>query len=139
MKPFTGLMLTALLTATLRLSAQTAESPPRYVWIATPCDTWGCAIAAIASANGDPFVIVLPTKSSAHPWVVLKRMLAGTIEGPIDGTFTAECFDTMLAASTRFDSIASDKIPILVTMPDGGMLVVCMHETQTIGKRRSVR
>jgi hypothetical protein len=140
MKPLNGLILAALVAVALPLAAQTAESPPRYKWIATPCDTWGCAIAAMAQSNGDPNVIILPTKSNAHPWVVLKRMEIGVVDVPDDGAFIAECFGTMGEASARFSSVDSEKIPILITAPDGGMIVVCLHETQTPApaKKRAV-
>ena len=137
MRTVTGLVFAALL-ATIPLAAQTANSPPRYKWMATPCDTWGCAIAAMAQANGDPYVIVLPTRSSAHPWVVLKRVEIGTVEDPVDPVFIAECFGGMTEASARFDAMDLEKIPILVTSTDGGIIVVCLHETQTT-KKRAVR
>lgn len=136
LKPWTGLILTALLLATLPLAAQTADSAPRYKWVATACDTWNCALVAMAQSNGDPYVIILPTKSTAHPWVVLKRMEIGVVEIPEDGTFTAECFGTMGEASARFSSYDSEKIPILITAPDGGMIVICLHDVQA--KKRVV-
>jgi hypothetical protein len=139
MRTFNGLVLTALLLAGGSLAAQTAESPARYRWVATPCDTWGCSIAALAQGNGDPYVIVLPTKSSEHPWVVLKRVEAGIVEEPEgDPVFVAETYSTMLEASSRFSAIDIARLPILVTTTDGGMLVVGLHEAQ-IGKKRSVR
>jgi hypothetical protein len=138
MRTFNGLVLTALLLAGSSLAAQTAESPPRYRWVATPCDTWGCSIAALAQGNGDPYVIVLPTRSSDHPWVVLKRVEAGIVEEPVgDPVFVTEVYGTMLEASTRFLAIDTTRLPLLVTTTDGGMLVVGLHESQT--KRRAVR
>ena len=131
MKPLNGLILAALVAVALPLAAQTAESPPRYKWIATPCDTFGCAVAAMAQANGDRNVIILPTKSSAHPWLVLKRMEIGVVDVPDDGPFIAECFGTIGEASARFASVDKEEIPILITAPDGGMIVICLHDTQT--------
>lgn len=139
MRTVTGLLLATLLVAGLPLAAQTAESPTRYVWAATPCDTWGCAIAAMATANGDPYVVVLPTKSNTHPWVVLKRTEAGILDGPADPVFVTEAYSTMGEASARFSAIDSEKIPMLVTTVDGGMIVLSFHETQTTSKKRAVR
>ena len=138
MKRFTGLVVAVFLLAALPAAAQTAESQPRYRWFATPCDTWGCAIAAMASANGDRFVIVLPTKSTAHPWVVLKRTDAGFTEGTVDPTFQVEGFSDLAVAAARFSSIEKEQIPILVTTTDGGMLVVAMHGKEPT-KRRVAR
>jgi hypothetical protein len=137
MKTLTGLVVAALLLTAAPAVAQTAESQPRYTWVATACDTWGCAIAAMASANGDRNVVVLPTKSAAHPWVVLKRMEAGVVDGVIDPIFDLECFRELFDASARFASIDREKIPLLVTTTDGSMLVVCLHATEP--KRRVVR
>ena len=135
MKPLNGLIFGALIAA-LPLVAQTAESPPRYKWIATPCDTWNCALVAMAQSNGEPSVIILPTKSTAHPWIVLKRMEIGTVDIPEDGPFIAECFGTIGEASARFAETDKEKIPIVVTAPDGAMIVVCLHEEPA--KRRVV-
>ena len=136
MKPLNGLIFAAFLLVAMPLAAQTADSPPRFKWVATPCDTWTCALVAMAQSNGDPSVIILPTKSTAHPWVVLKRIEIGSVDVADEGPFMAECFGTMGEASARFASYDQEKIPILVTAPDGGMIVICLHETQT--KRRVV-
>jgi hypothetical protein len=138
MKTFTGLVVTALVLAALPIAAQTAESQPHYQWVATPCDTWGCAIAAMASANGDRNVVVLPTKSNAHPWIVLKRIEGGILDGQMDTTFSVEPFSEMLDASARFLSIDREKIPLLVTTTDGSMLVVFMQAPEPT-RRRVVR
>jgi hypothetical protein len=90
----------------------------------------------LATAQGDPRVFVLPTNSPDHPWIVLKRELIGSVEGPIDNTFMVECFSTMGEASARYASIETMKAPMLVTTTDGSMLVICLHEPQT--KRRAV-
>jgi len=139
MKPLNGLILAALVAIALPLAAQTAESQPRYKWVATPCDTWGCAVAAMAQANGDPYVIILPTKSALHPWVVVKRMEIGVVDIPGDSAFDAECFGTMGEASARFSAIDTEKMPLLVTSTDGGMIVICLHDSQPQAKKRAVR
>lgn len=138
MKTLTGLVVAALVATSVPLAAQSAESKPRYMWVATPCDTWGCAVAALALANGDRNVLVLPTKSSAHPWIVLKRVEAGIVDGTIETPFTTEMFSEMIDASARFISIDSEKIPILVTTTDGAMLVISMPEPEPT-RRRAVR
>jgi len=135
MKRLTGLVLFALLT--LPLVAQTAESPPRYQWTAIPCAKWSCALAALAEADGNLFVLVLPTKSSEHPWVVLKRVEAGSIEGPLDETFSVECFGGMIEASSRYSAIDHVRVPMMVTTVDGGMLVVSLSDVN-VTRRRSV-
>lgn len=139
MKTVTGLLFVVLLLASTPLLAQTAESQPYYKWVASPCDTWGCAVAAMADGKGDPYVIVLPTKSTAYPWIVLKRMEAGVVELPAGPqVFAVETFGSMLEASIRFGAIEHEKIPILVTTTDGGMLVIQMQGEEPT-KRRAVR
>lgn len=139
MRTVTVLLLVAAIASVLPAAAQTAESPPRYKWIATPCDTWNCALAALALANGDPFVIVLPTRSSAHPWVVLKRVVVGSVEEDpaVTPTFDAECFGELGTASARFSALDPARFPLMLTTTDGGILVVCLHEVQT--KKRVVK
>lgn len=132
-----------LLTATLStfawappVSAQEAESPPRYVWVATQCADWGCALEAMALAQGDRTVMILPTRSAAWPWVVVKRMLAGSIDLSDDSVFHAECFSHVGEASARYETIDGTRSPLLVSTVDGGMLVVCLRDPE--GRRRSV-
>ena len=137
MRRFTGLVVAALLLASLPLAAQTAQSPPRYTWLATPCAKASCALAAMAEADGDKFVIALPTRSSEFPWVVLKRVETGSIEGPVDETFAVECFGGMIEASSRYSTIDSAHVPIMVTTTDGSMLVVCLKDIN-VTRRRSV-
>ncbi|HUP59855.1 MAG TPA: hypothetical protein VNA69_05500 [Thermoanaerobaculia bacterium] len=120
------------------LLAQTAESVPIYRWVATPCENWGCAIAALAAANGDPYVIVLPSKSTERPWVVLRRVLAGVMVYPQDDTYVVEYFSAIGEASARFASVDSARYPILVTTVDGGMIVICLRNPQQSPRRRAV-
>ena len=137
MRMFTGLFVAALFVlCAVPAGAQEFGSQPRYQWLATPCEKWSCAIAAMATSEGDPFFVVLPTKSSEHPWVVLKRVEAGSVEGPVDNTFTIESYSAMSEASARFASIDTLNVPMLVTTVDGGMLVVRL--TAPVSKRRAV-
>jgi hypothetical protein len=142
MQRFLGLLLFgALFLVAVPVGADDGPvSTPIYRWLATPCQTWGCAIGALAEANGDPHVVMLPTKSPHYPWVVLRRVEAGAFDGPIDTTFDVECFSKMVDASLRFDAIPTAHMPMLVTTPDGGMLVVCLKDLSAPpARRRAVR
>lgn len=130
-------ILVIAVAMTVTLEAQQAEEPPRYVWVAYSCPDWGCALEELALAAGDRHVMVLPTRSAAHPWVVIKRLRSGSIVIDEDSVFVAECFGTMADASLRFDGIDTARAPLLVTASDGGMLVICLREGD--GRQRSVR
>lgn len=137
MARLTGLVIAAALFIATPLAAQIAVSDPHTMWTAVPCATWTCALSAMADAAGDPYVLILPTKSSDHPWVILKRVPIGTTDGlTIDETFDIEVFGGIGEASARFSAIDRMKVPILVTTTDGGMIVVALRNAET--KRRSV-
>src|SRR5687768_4164103 len=136
MKRLTGLVIVTAVLLTASVDAQEAISQPRYKWMATPCANWSCALAAMAVAQGDPYVFVLPTKSTDHPWIILKRQEIGVVDGPIDNTFEVEGYSGVSEATARYVSIETLKAPMLVTTMDGSMLVICLHESMT--KRRAV-
>ena len=136
MKRLTGLVVVTVFLLAVPLDAQEAISRPRYKWLATPCANWSCALAAMALAQGDPYVFVLPTKSTDHPWIVLKRQEIGVVDGTVDNTFEVDSFSGVGEATARYSSIETLKAPMLVTTMDGSMLVVCLHEPMT--KRRAV-
>lgn len=97
--------------------------PLTYEWIATPCDSWNCAASAVVIANGTN-VVPLPTTSSDYTWVVLRRVVTGSAIVSPDAPFKVDGFDSLSSASARFYAIDHELTPMLVTVPDGKVLVV---------------
>ena len=84
-------------------------------------------------ANGDPQVIAIPVAIDDTRWLVLRRAPSGAaIADPLE-PFTVEQFDGMTEASARFMVIDRGYKPILMSAPDGKIIVVSMK-----GKRRAV-
>jgi hypothetical protein len=132
----------AALTLTLSASAQ-ITNPIRYTWVASSCETWNCAAAALIMANGDKYVMALPTGRQERPWLILKRVEEGSIYIPDDEPFGCEVFDTVSDASVKFDTIDTCHAPMMLTLPDGRSAVTSAHAcgqaaaTTTTTKRRA--
>jgi hypothetical protein len=109
--------------------------PLTYQWIVTPCDTWNCAAAATVLANGDKYVIAVPTASNDFKWVVVKRVVAGSAIVSPNDPFKLASFDRMGEAMTQFDTIEGALQPMILTVPDGKFLVITRFEPE---KRRAV-
>ncbi len=43
--------------------------PISRVWVVTACETWNCAQSAMILANGDPYVVSVPTGGSQFKWL----------------------------------------------------------------------
>lgn len=133
-------LLAALATALLLLPVAIAEQttkPIRYTWIATSCETWNCAVAALVLADGDPHVLVLPTAHEKRPWLVLKRVEQGAIAVPDEEPFTCSVYDTVLDASMVFAQTDACRFPLIVSVPDGRMIVAMLQTCAA--KQRGVR
>jgi hypothetical protein len=131
----------ALLTLSLPIFAQQDDDPcpcipGEFVWTVTTCDTWACAAEALAEANGDPNVFVVPSPSEEHRWLVMRRTRAGAVIVSPDEPFRIEQFSKMVEGSVRFDSIVKDRAPMLLTTYDRAILVLYLREAPS--KRRSV-
>lgn len=109
--------------------------PLTYQWIVTPCETWNCAAAATVMSNGDKYVLAMPTGSDDFKWVVIKRIVSGSAIISPDAPFTVDSFDGMAAATTRYDLVGHELQPMLLTAPDGKVLVIARNPTT---KRRAV-
>ena len=97
--------------------------PIAYEWVAVPCDSWNCAASAVLLANGAN-VVPLPTTSNDFTWVVLKRMAVGSATISPDAPFKVDGFDGLTEASARFFTIDHQLQPMLITVPDGKVLVI---------------
>lgn len=121
------------------LNAQTTK-PIRYTWIATSCETWNCAAAALVLANGDKDVLVLPTGQADTPWIILRRVEQGSVYIPEDEPFACEVFTSSAEATARFEGMERCHGPLMLSVPDGRMVIASL---QTCGggtsKRRAVQ
>lgn len=131
------IFIAALLLVTSAASAQITK-PIRYTWIATSCTTWNCAAAALVMANGDKYVIVLPTGNETHPWLILKRVEEGSIFIPEDEPYGCEIFANVTEAGARFTAMDTCHGAIMLNVPDGRAVVLRLNECDD-GKRRAMR
>lgn len=134
----TMLAAALLLYAAATVDAQT-EKPIRWTWIASSCETWNCAAAALVLANGDKNVIALPTGNEARPWLILKRVEEGSIYIPDDEPYGCEVFANVTDAGTRFTAMDTCHGPMMMNVPDGRAVVVSLYDCgEQSKKRRSV-
>lgn len=133
--------ISLILCAALLLAAPARAAefvvPVTYTWIADACGDWNCAKGALALAEGDRYVIALPTSDAEWPWMVLRRVAAGSVYLPPDHPVSVEGFDSIAEAAARFASIEQSRAPILVTSMGTRMLVLSL--TRTPGRVRAVR
>jgi hypothetical protein len=95
-------------------------------------------------ANGDKNVIVLPTGQTDVPWVVLRRVEEGSVYIPDDEPFTCEVYTSSIPASVRFDEMDKCHGPLMLSVPDGRMVVASLQkcgspENGGVPKRRAMR
>lgn len=113
--------------------------PIRHTWIASSCETWNCAAAALVLADGDASVIVLPTGQSDRPWVIVRRVEEGSVFIPEDEPFACEVFDTVSDASARFSAMDSCHGPLILNVPDGRAVITSLQKCGAAKKQRVVR
>ena len=137
-------MFRALAAATVALvtfstQAQTTN-PIRYTWIATSCDTWNCAAAAMIMANGEHHLMALRTNDSERPWLVLKRVEEGSIALPDDEPFACQHFESFNDALAKYGTLEPCLSPMILTVPGNQSVVLSLKAcAEGNGKRRSVR
>src|SRR5689334_14138425 len=79
--------------------------PLSHQWIVEACETWHCAAAATVMANGDKYMLALPTNSDDFKWVIVRRVVSGSYIAPANDPFQLESFDGSAAAMSRFSSL----------------------------------
>jgi hypothetical protein len=133
--------MTLVLTAVLMFAAVGEAQqlcpcvPLTHEWIASACDSWDCATSAVVLANGDRNMVVpMPTTSSDYAWVILRRVVVGSAIVSPDAPFRVDGFDSLAVASSHYYSVDRELQPILLTAPDGKVLVVA--RTAPEGRRR---
>lgn len=141
MTRFVLLASIALLTAAT-MSAEPIEKPIRWTWIATSCETWNCAVSALVMADGDKYVITLPTGNEARPWLILRRVEEGSIFIPEDEPFACDVFETLNLATAHMSAMDTCHAPIVLSVPDGRTIVTSLADcasSTTRTKRRAAR
>lgn len=114
--------------------------PHETTWIVTHCDTWNCAASAMIVANGDPYVMTMPTSSDSYRWVVVRRVASGSVVVSPDEPFELETFTTASDGATRLGVIDPIRFPMMISTPDGRTLVVSLkEEVAAAAHRRSVK
>ena len=133
-------MLAAAVFALLIVPIARAQTtnPIRYTWIATSCSTWNCAAGALVLAGGDKYVIALPTGQEERPWVILRRVEAGSVYIPDDEPFHCEVYDDMNVATTSYNALDTCHGAMLLSVPDGKAVLTSLQKCGSL-KRRAVR
>jgi hypothetical protein len=132
-----GTVCWLIISAALPAAAAEPEltKPIQYTWIAQGCSTWSCALVLLAEADGNGQVIALPTRHPDYPWVILRRIVSGSIYIPPDEPFLAHRFDSIALAVAQFSAIPEDLLPMIVT---AGNDTVVIH-MRAAGRHRAVR
>lgn len=110
--------------------------PVTHLWAVKTCADWNCASTELAVANGNAEVFAVPYAIDDKRWVVLTRVTSGDYLPDTSDPFQVEEFDGMPAAAFRYGNIAADHHPMLVTSPDGKILVMSLR-TQAEPRHRA--
>jgi hypothetical protein len=113
--------------------------PLTRVWVTQACPTWNCAQAAMVMANGDPYVMALPTADTKYGWVVVRRVVSGgAIQFPEDA-FVCTSHATVSEAMNAFVGADPGTMPLLTTSVDGVALVIRLRQAAPGRKRAAAR
>jgi hypothetical protein len=126
------LALTALIVMPLAAQDQPAPCPCvplTHLWIVKTCPDWTCASTELAVANGDPQVIAVPVGMNDGRWLIVHRLAVGAAIESGD-PFSLEQFDGMTNAVQRFTALSTDHKPMLMTAPDGQVLVMSLRQPE---------
>ncbi|MGN6183924.1 MAG: hypothetical protein ACTHQM_09755 [Thermoanaerobaculia bacterium] len=116
------------------------EKPIRWTWIATSCETWNCAAAALVMADGNKYVMVLPTGREDKPWIVLRRIEEGAIEIPDDEPYSCSVYKTVGDAAIEYGVMDTCHEPLILNVPDGRAVIASLKECDGgSSKKRAVR
>jgi hypothetical protein len=131
-----------LAVALLLISAAAAPAqdlcpcvPIAHLWIVKTCNDWTCALTEVLLAGGDPQVLAIPVGLTDARWLMVRRVAAGGFIDNVGDPFQLEQFDGMTNAVARYSELATDHRPMLLTAPDGQVLVLALKEPEA--KRRS--
>jgi hypothetical protein len=135
-----AILIVALFALAVAAQAQQACPcvPIEKKWVVEPCPNFDCAVSALVVGTGTRDLVTLPAASNDGRWVVLRRVASGAyIESP-GNPFTLDSFDHVSEASERFKAIDSGHAPMILSAPDGKMLVISLKEP-AIRRRAAAR
>jgi hypothetical protein len=104
--------------------------PITHVWVVKTCSDWTCASTELALGAGDPQVIAMPVGLNDSRWLIVRRMAAGSAIDTTDDPFALEQFDHVTNAAARFATLDGDHRPMLLTAPDGQVLVIALKQPE---------
>jgi len=100
--------------------------PRENLWVVRTCNDFNCAMTALTAANGDPLTFSVPVGMADPRWVILQRVVAGGYIDDGSDPYQVETFDGVSPATARMASIENDHRPMIVTAPDGALLVLSL-------------
>jgi hypothetical protein len=110
--------------------------PISHLWTVKTCADWTCASTELAVSNGDTQVFAVPVGMDDTRWLVVRRVASGSFSDSSDDPFRLEQFDGFGSAALRFSGMSTDLRPIIVTAPDGKVIVMSLRTAEP--KRRAV-
>jgi|SRR6185369_1739239 len=121
------LLLSTLLLCVPAMPADECPCVPREnLWVVRTCNDFNCAMTALTAANGDPLTFSVPVGMADPRWVILQRVVAGGYIDDGSDPYQVETFDGVSPATARMASIENDHRPMIVTAPDGALLVLSL-------------
>ncbi len=100
--------------------------PLTHLWVVKTCTDWNCAAAELMLAGGDPQVMAIPVGMDDPHWLVLRRIAAGSAIDVSTDPFEIRQFDGMDGAVTHYSTLAHERLPMVLTAPDGQVLVISL-------------
>lgn len=114
--------------------------PIRYTWVATSCETWNCAAAALVLANGDKHVLVISTGREEQPWVILRRVEEGSVFIPDEEPYECSVYDSVNTAAIEYGVMDTCHAPLILNVPDGRAVITSLRKCgEGTSKKRAVR
>lgn len=110
--------------------------PVTHLWTVKTCPDWTCASTELAIGNGDTQVIAVPVGIDDTRWLVVRRVASGSFVDTAGDPYRLEQFDGFDTAAIRFGGMGADFKPVIMTAPDGKVLVMSLRTPEP--KRRAV-
>jgi hypothetical protein len=135
---FLLLLATVLFSGRASFAADACPCIPlTHLWVVKTCNDWPCASTELLLANGDPQVIAMPVAIGDARWLIVRRFTAGGAINASDDPFSLKQFDGMSAAVDHYRTFTADQRPMLLTAPDGQVLVIGLRQPE-VARRRAV-
>jgi hypothetical protein len=80
--------------------------------------------------------MAIPVTMDDTRWLVVRRMISGAAVDVTDDPFQLQQFDGMEGAAVRYAALTHDRRPMLLTAPDGQILVISLKQVEP--RRRAV-